>query len=379
MKTLLKFVGEVDNNGDLCDIHLHQVQTLDHKNPFSIIKKKDYTPSLGDKFYFLPGVNIPRVKMKDFTAEYNVKVVRDVEDATVVFGSNLSNKKVLTTTWLYTVGTTEFTNCFNALVELGKLDEQTIERVKMALEFYTEAKIISDYRSIAMMGANSLYGSLIVNPSYEFNQSKESEYVNEVEEDYHAIVNYLDSKEVLDESCILDLLNGEDAVLINKEVYNQLEIMLRSSDADNHVVAMEILANCRYKESLYYILKLMSLYNAQMINCRSVGHVNFKSLLSYLGIDKYGMKFTTDGRIAKLMDKGVLTTGMITSIIKDDLCNPSGFFSNMVQIKTFTVNDEIHKYFNKNYTFDLLPDFEPVPEDKPEPVEQPTQEQTTWL
>lgn len=379
MKTLLKFTGDVDVNGNLCDIHLHQMQTLDHKKPFNIIKKKDYTPSLGDKFYFLPGVNIPRVKMKDFTAEYNVKVVRDIEDATVVFGSNLSNKKVLTTNWLYTVGTIQFTNCFNALVELGRLDQQTIERVNTALEFYTEAKIISDYRSIAMMGDDSLYKNLIVNPAYEFNRSKESEYVNEVEEDYLDIVNYLDGKEVLDESCILDLLNGEDAVLINKEVYGQLAVMLQSSDQDNHVVAMEILANCKYKESLYYILKLMSLYSSQMINCRSVGHVNFKSLLSYLGIDKYGMKFTTDGRIAKLMEKGVLTPGMITSIIKDDLCNPESFYSSMVQIKTLTVNDEIHKYFNKNYTFDLLPDFEPVPEDKAEPVKQPTQEQTTWL
>lgn len=379
MKTLLRFIGEVDNNGYLGDIHLEQIQTLDHTSPFNIIKKKDFTPSIGDKFYFLPGVNIPRVKMKDFTTEYNVKVVRDIREATVVFGSKLSAKKVLTTEWIYTVGTAEFTKCFEALVELKKLDDQTIERIKTALEFYTEDKIISNYRSIAMMGDVNLYSSLIVNPAYEFNNSKESKYVNEVEPDYLEIVKFMDGKEVLDESCILDLLNGDDAVLINKEVYGQLAVMLESSDADNHVVAMEIMANCKYKESLFYILKLMSLYNRQMINCRSVSHVNFKSLLSYLGIDKHNMAFTSDKRIAKLMEKGVLTPGMITSIIREDFNDPSSFYSSMVQVKTFTVSEEIHKYFNKNYTFELLPDFEPVPETQPEPVVQPTQNQTTWL
>lgn len=379
MKTLLRFIGEVDNNGYLGDIHLEQIQTLDHTSPFNIIKKKDFTPSIGDKFYFLPGVNIPRVKMKDFTTEYNVKVVRDIREATVVFGSKLSAKKVLTTEWIYTVGTAEFTKCFEALVELKKLDDQTIERIKTALEFYTEDKIISNYRSIAMMGDVNLYSSLIVNPAYEFNNSKESKYVNEVEPDYLEIVKFMDGKEVLDESCILDLLNGDDAVLINKEVYEQLALMFQSSDADNHVVAMEIMANCKYKESLFYILKLMGLYNQRMIDCKSVGHVNFKSLLSYLGIDKWGMKFTADRRISKLMEKGVLTPGMITSIIREDFNDPSSFYSSMVQVKTFTVSEEIHKYFNKNYTFELLPDFEPVPETQPEPLVQPTQDQTTWL
>ena len=107
--------------------------------------------------------------------------------------------------------------------------------------------------------------------------------------------------------------------------------------------------------------------------------MNFKSLLSYVGIDKYGMHFDTDRQINKLLEKGVLTPGMLTSIIQDDLMNTGYFSSDCVQIKSLTVNDEIAKFFNKNYTFELMPDFEPVPETKPEPIEQPQTNQTTWL
>lgn len=378
MKTVLKFEGEVDSYGDLSKIILDCVQVLDTKLPFNIIKK-EFTPSIGDKFYFLPGVNIPRVKLKDFTVEYNVKVVRNVEDATVIFGSNLSNNKVLSRVWRSTISTETFTDCFNGLVEQGKLDEQVVERTKTALEFYTEPFIISDYRSIAMMGDDNLYTNLIVTPVHAFNNSRNNEYVNEVDEDYIDLVKFVGNTEVLDESCLLNIINGEDAVLVNKEVYAQLDTMFSSSDSDNHIVAMEILANCRYKESLFYIIKLMKNYYRIMRESKTVAHVNFKSLLSYIGIDKYGMHFDTDGQINKLLEKGVLTPGMLTSIIQDDLMDTGYFHSNCVQIKSLTVNDEIAKFFNKNYTFELMPDFEPVPETKPEPVKQPQTNQTTWL
>ena len=111
--------------------------------------------------------------------------------------------------------------------------------------------------------------------------------------------------------------------------------------------------------------------------CRSVDHVNFKSLLSYLGISKHNMDFNVDKKIQKLMDKGVLTTGMLNALIRDELYNPSTFHSTMVQIKTVTVNENIAKYLNKNYEFRYLSDFEPEIE---APKEEVVIDQTpTWL
>jgi hypothetical protein len=52
--------------------------------------KTPYTPSKGDKIYFLPGVSVPRVKFKNVCVEHGVKTIRDVEQATVIFGSKKS-------------------------------------------------------------------------------------------------------------------------------------------------------------------------------------------------------------------------------------------------------------------------------------------------
>jgi hypothetical protein len=380
METFLKFEAEVDDNGKLWNIKLEQINCVkDSAHPFKIVKK-EYTPNMKDKLFFLPGVNIPRIKLKDFALNYHIKTVRDVADASVVFGSNLSNSKVLSKGWTSQVDTDKFKACFEALVELGKLDDIIVERVKTALEFYTQPIIYSDYRSISMVGDISLYTGLIVNPAYEFNNSKNSTYAYTVEEEYFALVEFLDGKEVIDEGSLLKYINGDDAILINKEVYEQLVAMLDSSDQDNHVLAIEIMSNCKLNESLFYILKLLSRYSTTISYCKSVNHVNFKSLLSYLGVNKNSMAFTTDRKIQKLMEKGVLTPGMLNALIKEELYNPSTFHSTMVQIKTVTVNQNILKYLNKNYEFRFLDDFVPEPEVVEEQIVLTTTEQTpTWL
>ena len=378
MKTFLKIEVELDQNGNLGNIIVEQINCLLEGNPFNIVKK-EYTPKMSDKLYFLPGVNIPRIKLKEFALNYHIKTTRDFTEADVIFGGNLSNSKVLTKNWLYTVKTEHFKACFEALVELGQLDERTVEAIKTALEFYAEDVIITDWRSVSNISEDTLYKNLIVNPGVELKHGRESLYINEIEEEYLDLVKFSENKEIIDEEALLKHINGEDAVLINKEVYQQLSVMLGSSDTDNHVLAMEIMSNCRLKESLFYLLNLMGEYSMKLKECRSVNHVNFKSLLSYLSIDKHRMSFSTDDKIQKLMDKGVLTTGMLNALIRDELYNPSMFRSTMVQIKTVTVNENIAKYLNKNYEFRYLSEFEPEPEAPKEEIVLTKDQNLTWL
>jgi hypothetical protein len=359
MEVFLKFVAEQDDYGSFADgIKIEQVYCLNKQEAFKIVRE-EYTPKMSDKLYFLPGVNIPRIKLKEFALKYHIKTTRDITEADVIFGGNLSNHKVITRQWRYSVKTEYFKACFEALIELDKLDERTIERISTALEFYTQDTILSDHRSILLLGDANLYNTLVINPAYELMQSRQSLYADEVEEEYLELVRFLENTEVLNEDALLKHINGDDAVLINKEVYQQLQAMFDSSDRDNWVLGMEILANSKYTESLFYILKLLSQNCTKLRECKSVDHVNFKSLLSYLGISKHNMDFNVDKKIQKLMDKGVLTTGMLNALIRDELYNPSTFHSTMVQIKTVTVNENIAKYLNKNYEFRYLSDFEP--------------------
>jgi hypothetical protein len=378
MELFLKFTAESNAEGNLGNITLGSIHCLTSDDAFNIVKK-EYTPKMKDKLYFLPGVNIPRVKLKDFALNYYIKTVREVKDADVVFGSRLSNQKVLTRTWQTIIRTEDFKSCFEVIADKKILDDYTVEKVKTALEFYNQDTIITDDRSVSIISDMSLYKSYIISPGVMLSSNKKTTYVKTVEEDYLEEALYLDGKEVYDEAALLKHINGDDAIVIDKEVYNQLEAMLDSSDSDNHVLAMEIMANCKLDESLFYLLKLMGKYSNKLIDCKGVNHVNFKSLLSYLGIDKWRMNFSTDEKIRKLMEKNVLTVGMLNALARDEVANTSHFYSNMFQIKTITVAAEINEYLNKHYEFKLLDNFVPK-EELPEikPVQEPDQG-LTWM
>ncbi len=84
----LDFDYSVENNR-LTEVDI-KIETTNYFDP-SIdtfnINQNGYTPMKGDKLYFLPGVNIPRIKLKDLATKFGIRTVRDVSEATILFGS----------------------------------------------------------------------------------------------------------------------------------------------------------------------------------------------------------------------------------------------------------------------------------------------------
>ena len=93
MKTYLHiFDIEADDNELI--IKVEPLYCADNSNNPIGACDKDYDPTKGDKLYFLPGVNIPRIKLKDLTLKYGIKTVREFKDATVMFGSDNTASKL---------------------------------------------------------------------------------------------------------------------------------------------------------------------------------------------------------------------------------------------------------------------------------------------
>ena len=107
------------------------------------IVKTPYVPQKGDKIYFLPGVNIPRVKFRNIAVEYGIKTVRQFDQANVFFGSSKSIHEMTNTMWVYEIKATEFL----AFIELisDRLDNHTKDKIKTAFEFYDDETIGVDY------------------------------------------------------------------------------------------------------------------------------------------------------------------------------------------------------------------------------------------
>ena len=153
-------------------------------------------------------------------------------------------------------------------------------------------------------------------------------------------------------------------------MFEQLSDMFKSSDNDNHIFAMEIMANCNYIDSLLYIEFLFKEYYHQMANCHTRNHVNFKSLLSFLGKNKNYMYTSIDDIVESLINKDVFDLEKVDVIMKhygQDIANSGG--TTYFEVKSITLNEKAAILLNTNYVHQTFPDFIPEGQTIDEPIQ----------
>ena len=360
----LDFDYSVENNR-LTEVDI-KIETTNYFDP-SIdtfnINQNGYTPMKGDKLYFLPGVNIPRIKLKDLATKFGIRTVRDVSEANVIFGSSKTKDKMTGYTWKYKIPTTLVQLFFETYK--NDMDDYQYSKLENALEFYTEEYILTDWSTARNFTDNDLpqWNSYSQQPQYTDYHSKSrasSEHVHEVNKDYIHLYDLIKGKEIIDESCLLDQLNGDDAVIIDADMFTQLTTMFNSSDDDNHILAMEILANSKYKESLLYIEMLFKNHSYTIGQSNTKNHVNFKSLLSYLGKNNRYIDTNLDDIMESLISKKVLTKDKIDILLENyghEINNRGD--STYFKVQTITVNEDTLSLLNENYNYKVIEDYEP--------------------
>jgi hypothetical protein len=221
------------------------------------------------------------------------------------------------------------------------------------------------------------YKNLVHNVAYLINNAYESDRMLTLIGDYSEVYKKIQNKPIIHERGILDKLNGDDAIVINQEVFDQISNMFDSSDQDNHVLAMEIMANCNYAESLMYLEMIFHDHYHIMRNNNARNHVNFKSLLSYLNKDRNYFSTNVDQMLMSLYNKQVLTTEMLDIILtkyKDEVDRGTS----LVRVKTLTISEDLLKFVNSNYIYEIKPDFVPEVREEPEATK-PEAQEVKWL
>lgn len=354
MKTYLH-IYEADANHNELIIKVEPFYCADRNSNIINVNDKDYTPSKGDKLYFLPGVNIPRVKLKDLSLQHGIKTTRNIDDATHVFAGKNTKEKMVNGGWYYSINT----SAIRAILEDPELimDDYYKENLTQALEFYTEDKIVLDYSAAGQLRNSEL--EFVKRHVYD-DISRSSSVYYAVDNDYQDLFPGILSLDIYDESKLLQHINGDDAATIDATMFQQISDMFKSSDSDNHILAMEIMANSNYMDSLLYLEMLFKDYADRMYSCHTKNHVNFKSLLSFLGKNKSNMDTSIDDVMRSLIHKGVLDTDKI-DVLMEHYSNEIGHRgdSTFFKVKTITVNPETLQLLNTNYVYNELPDFVP--------------------
>lgn len=354
MKTYLH-IYEVDTDDNELIIKVEPLYCTNSNTDIITANNKDYTPSKGDKLYFLPGVNIPRVKLKDLSLQHGIKTTRNIEDATHIFAGKNTKDKMVSGAWYYSINTSALRGIL--LDPELVMDDYYKENLTQALEFYTEDVVILDYSAAGQLRNSEL--PFVKRYSYS-NVSRHSSVYYSVDSDHIDLFPDILTLDIYDESTLIKHINGEDAATIDETMFQQISDMFKSSDSDNHVLAMEIMANCNYIDSLLYIEMLFQKYSGAMSNCHTKNHVNFKSLLSFLGKSKTYLTTDIDDVVKSLINKGVFDIDKVNVIMKyysEKIAARGG--TEFFEIKSLTLSEEAAKLLNTNYVHQTFQDFIP--------------------
>ena len=324
----------------------------------------DYTPTKGDKLCLLPGVELPRTKLKAFNDDHGTKNVREASNADYIFASNKTFNEYFTSGnghWYYKMTKSDLdklTPYFSSILNVDPVDISDLKDVVEAHEtLHGEVECTIHYNWSTLNDIRDIVAKKKIELSSRWDDSIT---FNEIHSDFINEVKFLKTQTIYDISGLIASISAKN-VVIDYEMYGQLKNMFISKDTDNHVLAMEIMANSNIVESLLFIEMLFKEHSYEIYNCHTRNHVNFKSLCSMINKEKY--KYTTDldDVVKSLINFNVLTTDKLNLLMRhynNEIMHNGN--STYFHVKTITVADIVHQTVNENYTYTIVDDFEPV-------------------
>jgi len=252
----------------------------DFKNALNV--QEGWQPEAVNNLYFLPGCAVPRFKVRD---KYNCTI--KPEKATAAFVSPIEIKPGSPVEVIKRVVEIDSSDAHQIMSDNFQWNNDADIR-----EMHIFKNFVDQVDGFVMCFTlwENLYRTLD-NMTYPINDSLEQSiytYKHKAENLYTVIptsgINKLTCP-IYFETDILKYLN-ENQIIINSEKYEELRSFGNAEDVENLTLLTELMANSDFDKSFVYLLLLLKEFGSQISAIKAVDHINFKSLLSYLGINK---------------------------------------------------------------------------------------------
>lgn len=327
---------------------------------------KKYIPKAKDKLYFFPGCDVPRFKARDWASKKDISITIKPENATAMFGSPTSSLRCLSydkmlrvkrqtaITWLEANYDLEEGNVKNIHQDISESTSIYVYlcnnycgyRGKYLTEMYENDGITRNKASVDAgfkLGLRDIQSNI---PHYT--------HVTYVKDTAWRNLTLLASKaDVYDQSTIISLIN-ENAPIIDTTMYENLRNMFNSQSKADNVLALEVLSNCNLHPSLHHVILLIQEFHNKIYNMQESKHVNFKSLLEFVGLNRNSMHITEDRMMECLMDKEMLTLQTVAELAEGVKARwKDKYDSEHFKIFKITVSDEVKEYFARQQEEEL--------------------------
>jgi hypothetical protein len=335
-KTLLW--KEIDQKNELLifdEVYSYEGQS--GTNDLKMGNGREYTPTSGEKIYFMPGCTVPRTKIKGYCEKHKISVVKSADKADILFFGPKTVKELLKEYYMIKVKKEAFRREINKLYAPGS--NKYVDLNNKIDDCESDWILVNSHLTYAIRGGHYYY-----NNAYNWTTIK-TEVTSDEYISGHMFVVPDDNKmtflekilnkgsSFIEQDCILKDIND---TIMDRDMYISLAKMLKSSEDSNHIVAMEVMANCDYEKSAVYLLLLLKDYGRTIARVRSRTYVNFQSMLNFFGLRTSYTYVTLDNIVRILFCKELLTpenTDILMPLAKGEL----GDSANTTYFKVATV------------------------------------------
>lgn len=308
----IKILNDINiQNGMIHSVDTQDVEVVDHDKHwgFQNYMRDEYKKFTANKkldltnvktIFFTAKCEVSREKLKSLLDKHNLKVTRDQSKADVV----ITNAK-------YFVDMIPFES-HNRITGFDDVNIQSKAFVNPTdINRIMNSHVQGGIRDNMLRAIDKKYftRSGWSDRFFDFNSSysiiKKMDLDNN--ELFQNVIN--GTGNIYDQQVILDLM-GES--IIDREAFEGLTAMLKSTDNSNHTVAMTIIANCNYQKSLIYLLELCRRHHRTMWENSVRKTVAFKGFINYLGNDiRYQLRFDYDDIFRIVINKDAVTQDTI--------------------------------------------------------------------
>jgi len=347
------------NQVDPTTIDISILKVVDEKKlseAYEILESKKYTPCKKDRLYLFTGCTVPRFKIREMWKSLGVSVTIKETNGTHKFISSNSDKYIegigsfydvpanMIKLWIdhhsedfdrYNLSEINYNNWEKESLDMFNDLVDNNEKIYINYSFHT--LLLAD--NMKLLGYSDIQKNYISFPIFDYKDvykiyktTWEEPLIDPIslpEEYYPCNVYTKVFKEDFISDVIENTLNGNDSsyyldTAINKslqdaspeideDMYDQMCNLFKSTDKDNHTLAMEVLANCNIEKSAVYVFDIMKVFNQTMRYNSAYNSVNFKTFRESSGLDIY-YDYTEETKIEFLHKYSQLDMNVISSI-----------------------------------------------------------------
>jgi len=293
LKQRARVVHDPSRRGGL---RIERVYNVSHADAVTYAKSRSLEVQPGTVLFYLPNVGITRFKLKAFTDKVGVTSTKTIDKADYIIINDGEKSRSMKSLSTQQVQYTRF------------IMQREDQEMRLWREVLDPSSAVYDPEFIRELNESKGLEIIIS----EDDADKESKFIHDrtgkyvwwhygyVERNFISLPHPSLYSKLRHQDEISHLVN-QDAIIITDEKRVELQRMFDSKEEDNIVLAMEIMANSNYEESILNNYLLIVTNSHRINNRRESGHKNFVSLLAFYGINlKYLSSRITNSNVDEI-------------------------------------------------------------------------------